>query len=110
MLGRASKCLFYSMPDLKTNPDLKLMTKEDTDLKNHLGSITSQFTSVRRKFSYFSYLSSQFHQIFLFFVGKLLLFRIARTGIFPRSSLLDAGQLGFWEFGRVGQLGEGWGK
>ncbi len=44
--------------------------------------------------------------------NKLLLFRIARTGIFPRSSLLGAGQLGFWEFGkggtvrgRVGQIG-----
>jgi hypothetical protein len=26
-------------------------------------------------------------------------FRIARAGIFPRSSLIGAGQLGFWEFG-----------
>jgi hypothetical protein len=37
-------------------------------------------------------------------------FRIARAGIFPRSSLLGAGQVGFREFGEGGQLGEGWGK
>jgi hypothetical protein len=39
-----------------------------------------------------------------------VLFRIARAGIFPRSSLLGGGQLGFWEMGGVGQLGEGWSK
>jgi hypothetical protein len=40
------------------------------------------------------------------------LFRIARAGVFPRSSLLGAGQLGLWEFGKgrtagggVGQIG-----
>ncbi len=38
------------------------------------------------------------------------MFRIARAGIFPRSSLLGAGQLGFRGLGGVGQLGEGWGK
>jgi hypothetical protein len=33
---------------------------------------------------------------------------ISRASIFPRSSLLGAGQLGFWEVrGGVGQLGEG---
>ncbi len=31
-------------------------------------------------------------------------FRIARAGIFPRSSLLGAGQLGFWEFGEGGTV------
>ncbi len=35
----------------------------------------------------------------------LELFRIARAGIFPRSSLLGAGQLGFWEFGKGGTVG-----
>ncbi len=38
------------------------------------------------------------------------MFRIARAGIFPRSSLLGAGQVGFWEFGRGGSTGEGWGE
>jgi hypothetical protein len=45
-------------------------------------------------------------------IEKPSLFRIARAGIFPRSSLLGVGQLGFWEFrgggsvgGRVGQMG-----
>ncbi len=45
-------------------------------------------------------------------IQEMLLFRIARAGIFPRSSLLGAGQLGLWEFGegetvgrRVGQMG-----
>ncbi len=38
------------------------------------------------------------------------MFRIARAGIFPRSSLLGAGQVGFWEFGKGGSMGEGWGK
>ncbi len=33
------------------------------------------------------------------------LFRIARAGIFPRSSLLGAGQVGFWEFGMGGATG-----
>ncbi len=33
------------------------------------------------------------------------LFRIARAGIFPRSSLLGAGQSGFWEFGEGGSVG-----
>jgi hypothetical protein len=37
-------------------------------------------------------------------------FRIARAGIFPRSSLLGAGQLGLCEFGKGGTPGEGWGK
>jgi hypothetical protein len=32
-------------------------------------------------------------------------FRIARAGIFPRSSLLGAGQLGFWESGEGGTVG-----
>jgi hypothetical protein len=32
-------------------------------------------------------------------------FRLARVGIFPRSSLLGAGQAGFWEFGKGGQTG-----
>ncbi len=32
-------------------------------------------------------------------------FRIASAGIFPRSSLLGAGQLGFWEFGEGGSVG-----
>ncbi len=32
-------------------------------------------------------------------------FRIARVGIFPRSSLLGAGQAGFWEFGKGGSVG-----
>ncbi len=36
---------------------------------------------------------------------SLFLFRIARAGIFPRSSLLGAGQLGFWEFGEGGSVG-----
>jgi hypothetical protein len=38
------------------------------------------------------------------------MFRIARAGIFPRSLLLGAGQLGSGNLERVGQLGEGWGK
>jgi hypothetical protein len=38
------------------------------------------------------------------------LFRMARVGIFPRSSLLGAGRWGSGNLGRVGQLGEGWGK
>ncbi len=29
----------------------------------------------------------------------------SKSGIFPRSSLLGAGQLGFWEFGRGGTVG-----
>jgi hypothetical protein len=33
------------------------------------------------------------------------LFRIARVGIFPRSSLLGAGQVGFGEFGKGGSIG-----
>ncbi len=33
------------------------------------------------------------------------LFRVARGGIFLRSSLLGAGQVGFWEFGRGGSIG-----
>jgi hypothetical protein len=37
-------------------------------------------------------------------------FRIARAGIFPRSSLFGAGQLGFGILEGVGELGEGWGK
>ncbi len=35
------------------------------------------------------------------------LFRLARVGIFPRSSLLGAGRWGSGNLGRVGQLGEG---
>ncbi len=35
----------------------------------------------------------------------MILFRIARAGIFPRSSLLGAGQLGLWEFGKGGTVG-----
>ncbi len=38
------------------------------------------------------------------------MFRIARAGIFPRSSLLGTGNWGSGNLGRVGQLGEGWGK
>ncbi len=33
------------------------------------------------------------------------MFRIARAGIFPRSSLLGAGQVGFWEFKEGGPVG-----
>jgi hypothetical protein len=40
----------------------------------------------------------------------MYVFRIARAGIFPRSSLFGAGQLGFWGSEGVGQLGGGWGK
>jgi hypothetical protein len=29
----------------------------------------------------------------------------SKSGIFPRSSLLGAGQLGFWEFGKGGTVG-----
>ncbi len=36
---------------------------------------------------------------------KLELFQIARAGMFPRSSLLGAGQMGFWEFGEGGSVG-----
>ncbi len=38
-------------------------------------------------------------------IASFYLFRIARAGIFPRSSLLAAGQLGFWEFGKGGTVG-----
>ncbi len=34
----------------------------------------------------------------------------SESGVVPMSSLLGVGQLGFWELGRVEQLGEGWGK
>ncbi len=34
----------------------------------------------------------------------------SKSGIVPRLSLLGAGQLGPGKLGRVGQLGEGWGK
>jgi hypothetical protein len=34
----------------------------------------------------------------------------SKSGIVPRSSLLGAGQLGFWEVGKGGTMGEGWGK
>ncbi len=40
----------------------------------------------------------------------MYMFRIARAGIFPRSSLLGAGSWGSGNLERVGQLGEGWGK
>jgi hypothetical protein len=43
-------------------------------------------------------------RLILCYVGTLL-FRIARAGIFPRSSLLGAGQVGFWEFGEGGSVG-----
>ncbi len=43
-------------------------------------------------------------------IAREVVFRIARAGVFPRSSLLGAGQLGFWEFGKGGTVGEGWGK
>ncbi len=39
-----------------------------------------------------------------------LVFRLARVGIFPRSSLLGAGRWCSGNLGRVDQLGEGWGK
>jgi hypothetical protein len=39
-----------------------------------------------------------------------LVFRIARAGIFLRSSLLGAGSWGSGNLEGVGQLGEGWGK
>jgi hypothetical protein len=45
----------------------------------------------------------QHPEIFIVFVASL--FRIARAGIFPRSSLLGAEQLGFWEFGEDGTVG-----
>ncbi len=32
-------------------------------------------------------------------------FQIARVGIFPRSSLLGAEQVGFWEIGEGGSVG-----
>ncbi len=38
-------------------------------------------------------------------MAKYFLFRIARVGIFPRSSLLGAGQVGLWEFGEGGSVG-----
>jgi hypothetical protein len=38
------------------------------------------------------------------------MFRIARAGIFPRSSLLGAGQVGFWEIGKGGSAGCGVGQ
>jgi hypothetical protein len=41
----------------------------------------------------------------IFLYQCALLFRIARAGIIPRSSLLGAGQLGFWEFGKGGTVG-----
>jgi hypothetical protein len=34
-----------------------------------------------------------------------VVFRIVRAGIFPRSSLVGAGQLGFWKFGEGGTVG-----
>jgi hypothetical protein len=34
----------------------------------------------------------------------------SQSGAVPISSLLGVGQLGFWEIGKGGQLGEGWGK
>jgi hypothetical protein len=39
------------------------------------------------------------------FFSYLLVFRIARAGIFPRSSLLGAGQLGLGGFGKGGTVG-----
>jgi hypothetical protein len=33
-----------------------------------------------------------------------------KSGLVPRSSLSGAGQLGFWETGEGGTMGEGWGK
>jgi hypothetical protein len=38
-------------------------------------------------------------------ISWTLRFRIARAGIFPRSSLLGAGQSGLWEFGEGGSVG-----
>ncbi len=34
----------------------------------------------------------------------------SKSGIVPRSSLLGVEQLGFWEVGKGGTMGEGWGK
>jgi hypothetical protein len=34
----------------------------------------------------------------------------SQSGAVPKSSLSGVGQLGFWEIGKGGQLGEGWGK
>jgi hypothetical protein len=34
----------------------------------------------------------------------------SKSGLVPRSSLSGAGQLGFWETGEGGTMGEGWGK
>jgi hypothetical protein len=34
-----------------------------------------------------------------------IMFRTTRVGIFPRSSLLGTGQVGFWEFGKGGSTG-----
>ncbi len=35
----------------------------------------------------------------------LLIVPHSKSGLVPRSSLLDAGQLGFWEVGRGGTIG-----
>ncbi len=34
----------------------------------------------------------------------------SKSGLVPRSSLSGAGQLGFWETGEGGAMGEGWSK
>jgi hypothetical protein len=34
----------------------------------------------------------------------------SQSGAVPISSLLGVGQLGFWEIGKGGTMGEGWGK
>jgi hypothetical protein len=34
----------------------------------------------------------------------------SQSGVVPMSSLSGVGQLGFWEFGMGGTIGEGWGK
>jgi hypothetical protein len=34
----------------------------------------------------------------------------SQSGVVPMSSLSGVGQLGFWEFGTGGTIGEGWGK
>ncbi len=34
----------------------------------------------------------------------------SQSGAVPISSLLGVGQLGFWEIGKGGKIGEGWGK
>ncbi len=97
--AKINMCLTQDIRGYCTSKALKFLSIKNrpSALKGKISSTVSSWINCCLLCRPFVYATQKY--------GADPLFRIARVGIFPRSSWLGAGLVGFWELGRGGSIG-----